>query len=234
MSARGGKPAGPARKQKVPRSIGFDPTAVQSGFAASKTAVLRYAEAGVVFDSVSGSLISQQYAMNGLFDPNITGVGHQPRYFDQLCGASGGSAIYNRYLVTDFNYKITCWTIEAADSGKIYVNPRVASSSSPASFQEAYERADTQVKLLLPLTSSDCTHVTFTGGVHLPKLLGLTDAEYKGRASEFGALYNANPTNIPLLQMSFMADLAGNMVCYADVVLSYKAFFYARNDVLDS
>ncbi len=35
----------------------------------------------------------RQFSCNGLYDPNITGTGHQPLYFDQLSG------IYNHYTV---------------------------------------------------------------------------------------------------------------------------------------
>lgn len=40
----------------------------------------------------------RQFTCNGLYDPNITGTGHQPLYFDQLSG------IYNHYTV----FKSTC------------------------------------------------------------------------------------------------------------------------------
>lgn len=33
------------------------------------------------------------FALNGLYDPNITGTGHQPMYFDQITG------LYNHYNV---------------------------------------------------------------------------------------------------------------------------------------
>jgi len=40
----------------------------------------------------------RQFSCNGLYDPNITGTGHQPLYFDQLSG------VYNHYTV----FKSTC------------------------------------------------------------------------------------------------------------------------------
>lgn len=43
--------------------------------------------------SVSGALSTHQYALNGLYDPDITASGHQPMYFDQYM------AIYNHYTV---------------------------------------------------------------------------------------------------------------------------------------
>ena len=46
--------------------------------------------------SVSGSAgipFKYQFSCNGLYDPNITGTGHQPMYFDQV------TPIYNQYRV---------------------------------------------------------------------------------------------------------------------------------------
>lgn len=44
---------------------------------------------------------------NGLYDPNITGTGHQPLYFDQLMG------LYDHYTVLKSRIKITPFSISA-------------------------------------------------------------------------------------------------------------------------
>lgn len=52
-----------------------------------------YAEPGTTLTSTAGSLASQVFSCNGLYDPNISAAGHQPSYFDTL------GTIYNHYNV---------------------------------------------------------------------------------------------------------------------------------------
>ncbi len=41
----------------------------------------------------TGAISSYLFSCNGMYDPNITGTGHQPMYFDQM------TAIYDHYTV---------------------------------------------------------------------------------------------------------------------------------------
>jgi len=54
---------------------------------------LRYTDY-VTFDAGAGLASTRVYSVNSLFDPDVTGVGHQPRGFDQII------AMYNYYRVT--------------------------------------------------------------------------------------------------------------------------------------
>lgn len=62
------------------------------GFPRKLHARHRYADA-VILTSTTGAVVSYQWSCNGMYDPNITGTGHQPLYFDQL------GAIYDHYTV---------------------------------------------------------------------------------------------------------------------------------------
>lgn len=63
--------------------------------------VLRYFEHGISVNPGAGTNGVYVFAANGLFDPNITGVGHQPVGFDQYM------AMYNEYVVVGSTIKVS-------------------------------------------------------------------------------------------------------------------------------
>lgn len=76
-------------------------TTVKLGLGLPKKTIVthKYRET-IKITSTTGVLFTQFFSCNGLYDPNITGTGHQPLYFDQM------SALYNHYTV--IGAKISC------------------------------------------------------------------------------------------------------------------------------
>lgn len=86
-------------KYKVPMSIGGFKNASRIGFPKTMAMVHRYCST-VSATAVAGSTIRYLFSANGMFDPDITGTGHQPQFFDTLSG------IYNHYTVTASKLKV--------------------------------------------------------------------------------------------------------------------------------
>lgn len=91
------KPYGPKRRRKVAivspgRMTRLSLKAGVLGFPNTLETTLRYSEI-VYLTSTSGSVAQYAFRLNSLFDPNFTGTGHQPYYFDQL------AAVYKRYTI---------------------------------------------------------------------------------------------------------------------------------------
>lgn len=59
-----------------------------------------------------GALITYVYSANGMYDPNITGTGHQPRGFDQLM------PMYDHYAVT--SCRITVHVDNSSSAGVLF------------------------------------------------------------------------------------------------------------------
>jgi len=77
------------------------------GFADRTITTLKYSESYSF--SASPTPAAQVWLVNSCFDPNLTGVGHQPSYYDTY------SVVYNRYFVQEFkvivyltNHTTTC------------------------------------------------------------------------------------------------------------------------------
>lgn len=89
---------------------------------------LTYTET-VSFSLVSG-FASYVFSANGLYDPNITGTGHQPYYFDQLM------ALYNHYTVLKSRIKVEFFSIDTTfKTYTVFLNddasPNIGSGSTP-------------------------------------------------------------------------------------------------------
>lgn len=80
------------------------------GFPDQLRIVLKYKENGISFGS-SVTPAAQVYRLNSCFDPNLTGTGHQPNFFDQL------TTIYSQYCVTAAKMKV-----QIMNEGTVEVN----------------------------------------------------------------------------------------------------------------
>jgi len=98
----------------------------KQAFPPRMSCTLRYSE----FIGIQPNIISgfgyYAYTINGMFDPNITGTGRQPRYFDQYM------ALYSGYTVTKSRIRISPVTLvdEALSYGCfVYSDPVPVSSA---------------------------------------------------------------------------------------------------------
>lgn len=82
------------RRSKIPRSV--------NGFPTSTKVSLKYVDTvSLTPGTGKAGFVGHRFTCNGLYDPDISAFGHQPRGHDQL------AAIYNRYLVTGSHIKVT-------------------------------------------------------------------------------------------------------------------------------
>ena len=99
----------------------------------------------------AGALQQYTFAMNGLYDPNLTGTGSQPRYFDTLCGANTTAAPYRAYVVKAARMKVMAYA-QGPDSAGIpsvvAISGIAGTSTGPSTVTEQMQRNDTNYRLL--------------------------------------------------------------------------------------
>lgn len=114
-------------RKALSRKVNLDLFPKSGGFPGMLKMTHRYCE-NIILSASTGTMNSYLFSVNGMYDPNQTGTGHQPLYFDQL------SAIYNHYCV--IGSKITVKAIPpqtAAGAGytvALFVNDDTGTANS--------------------------------------------------------------------------------------------------------
>lgn len=155
------------------------------------------------------------FSANGLFKPNITVAGHQPRGFDQLM------VLYDHYVV--IGSKIILDITNPDNAVPVYTTIRIAdSASTSATISDKLEDGWSRTRICS--SNNGPAHAVLTHSVNPAKFLGrtnaLSDSQLKGSVSTnpeeqcyyqidcFGddSLANPSPVNYRV-RMEFMAVL---------------------------
>lgn len=127
------------------------------------------------------------FNLNNIFDPDRSGVGHQPYGYDQL------GAIYNRYRVITCHWAINMYPSEGSSPIRVCALPANEEITN-TTLSDACE--DPRAKWLVQVPGANGK--VLKGKTYLPSLLGRTRAEY--RASQ-GPLWNAAPSELAILNI---------------------------------
>jgi len=142
-----------APRPKRKRTVGVPPQVRLGRQALPKQLMNTVVYCETVQRTMTAGVASQyQFSCNGLFDPNITGTGRQPMYFDQL------SALYNHYTVLRSRISVT-WASNVAYQSPLnctlYIEDDTDSGPSAAADQAA-ERPTARTKMFVPTANGTC------------------------------------------------------------------------------
>lgn len=93
--------------------------------------VFTYADGPFNLQSSTDITVYHGFRLNSLFDPDYTGAGGQPKYFDTLCGVAGTNAPYYNFRVMAAKITITCFPHLLANSDLEYLG--ISLSANPFS-----------------------------------------------------------------------------------------------------
>jgi len=193
------------------------------GFPDQLKACLRYKENGVSF-TASTTPAAQVYRLNSLFDPNLTGTGHQPNYFDQL------SAVYGFYCVTAARMKC-----QVLNEGTVEVDCVLVYSDINTSTQtvENLSEARWSKNIVAGIQSSGKSVVSFTLGT--ASIANLTGEKFLNTDPDQYAAVTANPadTIVGIFKMA-AADGVTNVKAIVNFELSFDCIFKDLTPVAES
>lgn len=224
----------PPRRKTVARA--YNPTPFGSAYAPRPSGTLVGARLGfpptikfkhryVAHVTTSGAGLQHHlFRCNGLYDPDVTGAGLQPLYFDQL------AAIYNHFCVLNSTIKVTSIPQPNTAEDAFRISVWVADSSPPSvststNIAEQTSAVSTVCSSLNPATS------VLTRSWSLARCFG-------GRVGEsrFTGTGSSDPSEQSVYCISVQAMDGGvsTVAVYHDVEIEYTAVWSELKDIAAS
>lgn len=168
----------------------------------------------------------QTFRLNSLFDPDLTGTGHQPYGFDQL------TPIYNNYCVTGCTIEADMTAASTAGGmGFFTVQPSSNFSSiSGKTLSQLLERFNVWASEVPQAGAADVWRIRRSFSIHAVEGLPNAALLYVGG---YAAQVASNPTNSPTIQFAFCAPTVGTQITLT-VKLIYHCVFWNRNSIIQS
>lgn len=155
----------------------------------NQTVSLRYVENINLAPGAAGVPAQYVWRCNGPYDPNMTGVGHQPMFWDTY------ASMYNHYVVTGAKIKAVCWCEQTAQVYGAVVGIKIDDDATVSqNVMTIMELKDPIFRNKFMNVSANSTHalakVTHT---YDPKsFFGIKDVE--DNRDNIGALTNTTPS----------------------------------------
>lgn len=137
---------------------------------------------------------SQVFSANSLYDPDITGVGHQPYMFDQI------SALYTKNQVNACNITIEGFSNTAGTSGAMVMIYATVYSALPSNDPYVLQETNNTKRFMrYKLVSDAQNRFKLSLYVRIYEVLGISKAEYNDEL--YKGTNTASPTKMAFLHV---------------------------------
>lgn len=174
--------------------------------------------------STAGAVTSYVLAVNGLYDPDITGTGHQPLGFDEMM------LYYNHYTVQKCTVQCIC---KGVSSTKMTVGIRQDGSPTPITSIDRIVELGTGVVDYLELGSTSNATRRLALGFDIARIQGIRPAALTADTSLRGTS-SANPTELTYCHVQVWDAAAQTGSVNVDVVMDFIAVFTEPRDATSS
>lgn len=194
-------------------------TGGQIGFPRQMKMSHKYGEQ-IAITSTNGANGYYIWVANGLYDPNYSGVGHQPYYFDQM------SAIYDHYCVLSSTFTVRITPVDANQPAMIVT----------LSVQDDTSATSTNPNQLMEY--SDCKMTVVAAGQQVPAYLKIpwNCQKYFGKSplanTELQGTISTNPTEGSYYFVNVKSiDGISTGAIYVEVIIYFTAIWKELKDV---
>ncbi len=185
---------------------------------------LRYAETFSLTTGTAGVIGTvQTMTLNNLYDPNQSGVGHQPYGFDQL------TPFYGYYVVHNCRWRLLATTIgntsEVCVAYQIY--PAVSGVTIAGISVDAATEKSAVTTFNVGPSGNDRSRMV-SGTVAMPKVFGISPPQYKDNLDQYGAAVTTGPTVGAYIEVGIGSYSGSAGVSLSiQIVLDFDAEFYS-------
>jgi hypothetical protein len=165
------------------------------------------------FSASTTSTSENKFNLNSCYDPDATGVGNQPRYYDQLCTLT----LYNVCHVNSVRYKIKAVNKATHDAQVMVLlgGPNTTSPTSNTNVTYHSELPNSQLRTLTSVGTNKSVTV-FKGSSKIWPLVSSSKQQYSMSRTNYSHNYNNNPTIKAHLSVICADDPNGSSGCNVD------------------
>lgn len=177
-----------------------------------------------------GAISYTQWAMNGLYDPDLTGTGHQPMGFDQLC-----PTLYQSYLVTGCKMILEGRFVSPnLDTAPVVGNIIIGGVSPLSTTLPSTLSVANESRQYITVTRSDQSPFRIKKYFNVGKTLGIPSNRVKNEA-QYSAHNSANPALTPFINVGFVnMDSALSVKVQWSITLVYYTTFFGPTTLVQS
>jgi len=194
-------------------------------------AALKYCSSKSLTSGTSGITGNAQiYALNGLYDPDVTGTGHQPYGYDQLM------TFYDIYTVKSVRIAFTIVGSEDPGNFLAYlIKPNFSGATVASTTLESISEVElTSYTMLNPSSSAVPSQQIRLPVIDLPKTEGLTWEAFMGN-NNYRAANSSNPSYTTQLHIA-LGNASGLSAKTATVIteIYFEGYFESRTNLPQS
>lgn len=198
-----------------------------SPFAQRYITKMKYAEQLKVTGPGGGGLATFRFNLNSIFDPNRTGIGHQPYGHDTM------QSIYNRYRVIKCSYVISAYN--SASDGDAYSIVAALPANEQVNLIGGVAEAQENPRCKFITQAPNAGLKVLRGTVYLPSLMGRSKSQYMAD-DRYQAVYGSDPSELGILNIyagTLDGEVATNTMSL-NVVLTYTVESFDVKNLIQS
>jgi len=174
--------------------------------------------------ATSGVLNSYVFAVNGLYDPNVTGTGHQPAGFDQMM------VFFDHYVVINAKATVTWFNVSTSGvTGQVALS--LNSTVTPVTDPIVLCETGFVTRDYLNVLGSDDAIKTMSLSCNVSRFQGVPqirdDPELWGSAA-------SNPTELSFFNLSVWDPNAGTVTTRFTILIEFDAWFIEPRKISSS